>query len=661
MLVPMAKVEIIGPKNLFFDVLSMLHEGGRLHIEDLSRKIQTGELPLDQMEVYARQEKDRERMEEMLIRVRAILKALNAPTGGLDSAARKREYDRMWHLDGAQMEEEVALVIEEVEERTSGLATAHTSIESELALLARYEPILQKIQPLAKQIVSTGAFDSVALLVERRYKGALESLKEELGKLTKNQCEIVSTDVDEDTTAAIVVFPKAHGEAVHKFLAMENVNQIRLPSEFEDMPFDAAYDAIRERRKNLPTELSGITKDLDEMSGKWYLRLSVIRDVLIDKTDEIAAIPQFGRTEYAFVINGWVPAGDVAQLRKDLASRWGGEIIIEQQEIDEHEYSDTPVALKNPEVVKPFEFLLAQYGMPKYGTVDPTWFLFLFYPLFFGMIVGDVGYGLVMLGIIIWLRIKYHEKPAMQLATAILGPAATAVVAFGIIYGELFGNVPAKMGWIAGEPTKWFGLIPTFHRVALVTNFMYIAIAVGFVQVMFGLILGIVNGIRTKHMSHVYEKGGMLGVLLGLPLIIFASLPMAGEVLGETLGFAVQGVAALLMLAGFFFAIKGGKILGGVESILQFSNVASYIRIMAVGLAGAIFADAVNGIIEKTGNFFLGAIIALFLHGLNFIIAAFSPSIHAVRLNFLEFFGKFYETGKQKYSPFQKTGGEGSA
>ncbi|MBA4370228.1 MAG: hypothetical protein C0418_01445, partial [Coriobacteriaceae bacterium] len=643
MLVPMAKVEIIGPKNLFFDVLSLLHEQGSLHIEDLTKKIQTGELPLDRMDVHEQQDQDRERMEEMLIRVRAILKALHRADASIDPGARHTEYDRLWKLEGRELAEEIAGVMVEVEDRTSSLASAHTSLESELALLARYEPILHKIQPLARQIVTTGAFDSVALLVERRYKSALEQLKEELDKLTKKQCEIVSTDVDEDTTAAIVVFAKAYSEPVHKFLSMENVNQIRLPTEFQDMPFDAAYDALLARRKQLPTERDEISKELTAMSDRWYLRLATIRDVLIDKLDEIAAIPKFGRTEYAFVVGGWTPVSELPGLRKQINERWGGDIIIDQTEISEKEYDDTPVALKNPAFIKPFESLLSVYGTPKYGTIDPTWMLFLFYPLFFGMIVGDVGYGLIMLAIVIWLRVKYQDKPMMQLATSVLGPAATMVVAFGFIYAEFFGDVASHyLDWV--QDIHIGALTLPFHRVELVEVFMLLAIAVGFLQVMLGLVLGIINGVRTKHISHVYEKSGMLGVLIGLPVLIFAGLPVAATFLGSA-GLWVQGLGALLLGVGFFYAIKGGKVIGAIESILQFSNVASYIRIMAVGLAGAIFADAVNGIVAKTGNIVIGAIIAIFLHGLNFIIAAFSPSIHALRLNFLEFFGKFYETG----------------
>jgi len=110
--------------------------------------------------------------------------------------------------------------------------------------------------------------------------------------------------------------------------------------------------------------------------------------------------------------------------------------------------------------------------------------------------------------------------------------------------------------------------------------------------------------------------------------------------------------------------------MGFVETLESVSGMASYIRIMAVGLAGAIFADAINEIVllamggkgHITGvGIVLGIIVGVLLHGLSFLIAAFSPTIHALRLNFLEFFGRFYEVGTKEYSPFHKTGGEGQA
>jgi len=656
----MAKVEIIGPKNEFFEVVSLLHDQGKIHIEDLSRKISSGEVPLQRMEVFEQQQQDQERMEELLIRVRAIVKALHRDDIHLDAAARRAMYDELFAKDTGELAAEVAGVIEEVEDRTSGLASSRTNLESELTLLARYEPILQKIQPLAKQIVTTGAYESVALLVERRYKSALELLKEELDKLTHKQCEIVSTDVDENTTAAIVVFNKTYSEPVHKFLAMENVNQIRLPSSFEDMPFDVAYETLKERRGHLPAELEKVSIELEEMSKAWYLKLTTVRDVLIDKIEEITAIPKFGRTDYAFVINGWVPVKEVDELRQAISAKWGDDIIITQTQVSEEEFGETPVAMKNPKSISPFGQLMAVRGVPRYGTVDPTWMLFIFFPLFYGMIVGDAGYGAVMLAVIVWLRIKFKGNELIQIATSILGPAATMVIAFGFAYGELFGDLPLRAGWVTVDPvthaTAWFGVIPTFHRVDAIMPFMLIAVGVGVLHVLLGLAIGVVNAIRTKSRKHLQERGGILVMLLGILVMV----GLGQVALSESGAMAAQAAVAILALAGFVFAIRGGGVMGVVETLESFAHIASYIRIMAVGLAGALFADAINQIMTIMGNPIIGIALGVVLHSLHIVMASFSPLIHALRLNLLEFFGKFYETGNQAYSPFTKTGGEES-
>jgi V/A-type H+-transporting ATPase subunit I len=659
-LVPMAKVEIIGPKNKFFDVVDMLHEHGKLHIEDLSKKIESHEVRLDQMEVVQSQDQERERMGELLIRVRTVIKALHLPGTQVDEARRQKEYLRLWKLDSSQLSDEIAHVVDEVEEKTSGLAMSQTQIESELALLARYEPILQKIQPLAKQIVTTGAFDSVALLVERKYKGALDQLKDELDEITKKQCEIVSTDVDEDTTAAIIVFNKTYSEPVHKFLAIENVNQIRLPSDLQGMAFDQAYDTVKERRRNLPQQLEDVSKELEGMSGKWYLRLTTVRDVLSDRIDEISAIPKFGQTDYAFVVSGWIPVDQIGDLRKSLMASFGQEVIVNQLEIDEHDFGEVPVSLQNRKEVAPFEWMLSlRGGVPAYGTLDPTMILAVFYPFIFGMIVGDIGYGAVMLALVIWLRRKNRDKPGIQMATGLLGPACTMAIAWGFVYGEFFGNLLMPY-WIKLEIIPGVLTLP-IHRVAtsLALFMIGMSLFMGLVQVTVGLVLGIVNGMKTKHMSHVWEKSGMLGFLGGLVLFGITAIPVFA---GPTLAGAktiIGVIAGLFVVVGLFYAMKGGKAVGLVESISLITSVASYIRIMALGLAGAIFADAVNSLASKLG--FIGIIVGLLLHSVNILVAAFSPNIHALRLNMLEFAGKFYEPSKQAYKPFQKTGREKSA
>lgn len=654
MLVPMAKVELIGPKNRFLDLLSLLHDQGTLHIEDLSKKIGSGTVPLEQMELVDDQQSERERMSELLVRLRSILTALHLPAAELDRAEHEAQYQRYWDLDSRELSQQVTEIIEQVEDKTSSLAQAQSSMESELALLARYEPILQKIQPLARQIVTAGAFDSVALLVERRYKGVLEDLKKELDELTQSQCEIVSTDVDEDTTAVIVVFAKKFAENIHKFMAMENVNQIRLPSEFQDVPFDVAYEQIKQREEELPQRLAEVREELDGMSRKWYLKLTTLRDVLVDKIDEVSAIPKFGQTEYAFVITGWLPVDEVKALRRLIYENFKDDIIVNQLEITADEYEETPVALKNPKAITPFQTLLGMLGggLPQYGTLDPSAIVFVFYPLIFGLIVGDILYGSVMLAVVLWLRKKYKHVQGMQVATSILGPSATAAIIIGFFYGEFGGNTLHLLKLI--KPITLFGITLPFERTKaeMMLPLIGIALAVGIIQIAYGLILGVVNAVRTKQNKHAWMKAGLLMAVVGALFLALAMLPAL-----KGIGLTIRVLGDIGLVVGILLVLRFGAMMGLVELLESISNIASYIRIMAVGLGGAIFADAINQLAVQLGPL-MGAIAGLVLHTLNIAICAFSPNIHALRLNFLEFFGKFYEPSKEEYRPFHKTGGE---
>ncbi|MBN2841308.1 MAG: hypothetical protein JXP37_10175 [Coriobacteriia bacterium] len=652
MLVPMAKVEMIGPKNRFFDVVTLLHEMGTLHIEDLTKKIEAGEIPLEQMDVVENQLAEKERMEDLLIRLRSIIKALHLPTSTVDEVEKQRHYLELWQKDSKSLAAEVTEVIEQVEDKTSSLAQAQSSMEAELSLLARYEPILHKIQPLAKQIVTTGAYDSVALLVERRYKSALDMLKKELDQLTHNQCEIVSTDVDEDTTAVIVVFGKKYSEAVHKFLAMENVNQVRLPSDFQDMPFDVAYEQLTLRKAELPAQLEQVKNELAEMSSEWYMKLTTVRDVLVDKIDEISAIPKFGQTEYAFVITGWLPASDVKAFRRSIIEEFGTDVIINQLEIDEREFDETPVSLKNPKWAEPASFAMSYLmgGKPKYGTIDPSIIWAISYPLIFGMIVGDIGYGIVMLAIILWMRLKFKDKPAVQLATGLLGPAATAAILFGFFYGEFFGAVFWEAGWI--QEISILGFTLPYNREHVVEPLMFMALGLGVIQILFGLILGVVNSVRTKHMKHAFVKGGLAGFIFGAVILLIAVVLLRSNPV-------VQIIGAITMTVGILAVLRWGGIMGFVETLESISNIASYIRIMAVGLSDAIFATAINRMAANDQiPTVVGIVLLLLFHALHLVLAVFTPTIHALRLNFLEFGGKYYEASKSEYEPFHKTGGE---
>jgi len=172
------------------------------------------------------------------------------------------------------------------------------------------------------------------------------------------------------------------------------------------------------------------------------------------------------------------------------------------------------------------------------------------------------------------------------------------------------------------------------------------------VQILFGLILGVVNSIRTKQTKHAFVKGGLAGFVGGTIILVIAMALLKSVP-------AIQIIGAAIMTIGILAVFRWGGIMGFVETLETIGGIASYIRIMAVGLSDAIFATAINKMAANDMIPWPVAIVLLLLfHSLHLVLAIFTPTIHALRLNLLEFGGKYYEAGKSEYEPFHKTGGE---
>jgi V/A-type H+-transporting ATPase subunit I len=653
----MAKLRIVGPKADLGALVELVHEQGSLHVVDMGEEAHQRLLPVEPMDPRGEKLSASERQ---LSRTRSVIQALSGRGARVMDGLRSRTYEELWALDADAFDVQAEALLSKVEGPARDMASRRAALADEAELLDRYEPVLRRVRPLADGLTSDGKYEAVALVVERRFRGVLDIIARELEGVCEGRCSVVSDEVDQDTTAAVVVFPKRLSAAVHDVLDSQDINRVRLPGDLADLPLEQALREMDERRATIPGALRELDSELRALAEPNLSRLVALRDVLTDRIGEERIVERFGQTGRTFVIEGWAPIDQVAALNASIAERFSGEVVTETLEITDDEREAAPVALNNPGLVSPYETVLGVWGRPRYGGIDPSWMLALFYPLFFGMIVGDVGYGLIMVATVVFIRYRYGDRPGVDVGTRILGPAATMAVVFGFLYGEFFGDLASRyLGWV-----QQFSIGPLqlpFQRTVLVTDFMVIAIVLGFVQVAFGLILGIVNGVRSRHPKHVMERGGMLAVLLSVGvLMLFAFVGSIPESLGR---YAVifQAAAALGIFFGFLFAARGGGIVGAVETVSEFSHVFSYIRIMAVGLAGAIFADAANELAVMAGNIVLGLLIAIPLHALNFAVAVFSPNIHALRLNFLEFFGKFYETGGTEYKPFRKTGGEGRA
>lgn len=639
MLVPMAKVEVIGPKRLLHPTLALLHRMGVLHVEDATPQVVGEEASVRRMELCEELNRSKNELENLLVRINGIAGTME----GADVAAEPGDaqlYEEMAGEETTRLVSRVEEFIKEVEEKARELSERKDQLRLEETALARYEAVVEKIEPLTERIMAMESFEATAFLVEKKHKLAVDVIGKELRRLTHDQVEIISEEIDQNTIAALAVFNKRYSQAVHAFLA-DNVNEVRLPSELADQTLDVALAKIRERRAAIPAEIKAIEAELKELAKKWQAKLKAIAAVVRDRLDELDCIPLCGQTDYAFVIEGWLPHRDLKRVEERVQREFNGQVVCTEVEVSEEEREKAPVLLQNPPWARPFELVLGIFGRPRYGTLDPSPFLALFFPAFFGIIVGDVGYGLVILLAALWARLRFRQNQVVKAVTGIFISAALAAILFGFLYGEMFGDLPHKFHWIREIELGEFKL--PFDRAKHMMELLYVCIGVGAMHILLGLVLGVINAIREHSKKHAIERVGMISVLVG----IFAMVAAAAVDISATPGL-------MMILIGVVLLVYGAGMMGAMEIFGVLGNIFSYARLMALGLAGVILAIVANNLAENLGRIEVGIVVAGLLHALNIAVAAFSPSIHALRLNVIEFFNRFYEPGGQPYKPFKK-------
>lgn len=649
MLLPMMKVRIVGPKTQFYSALNIIHYLGVLQIDDFSKKVEPGDAILRSMDIDDQARKNRAHLERLLGRVTAIIAAIE-PDDATQKAVFKQvdnAYEKIWRDTCDDLATDCGSLVENVEANARDLATHKRDLERELGTLTKYQGIVEKLYPLSSQMYRLQGYEAVALLINKKYGSLLSLIREQIGKITKQQYELVAADVDAETIAAIIIFDKNYSEPVHGFLWAEKVNQLRLPESLAGKPFDQVLDHIEARKMEIPQEIAGINRKLAILSEKWYVRFVAMELALHDRIEELEVPTTLAQTDLTFVITGWLPKKYYAELTSYLGKEFDGTVFAEEMEMSPEEMETIPVVYDNPAWAKPFELVMGIFQPPVYGTIDPTPFMALFFPIFFGLIVGDIGIGLFLLLVSIYCRFRYRAIIWVKPVTTIAITASLSAILFGVVYGEFFGNI-LELNHLIKE-IHIAGIKFPVNRIDAMMPMLYLSLGIGAVQVTLGLLLGVINAAKKKAKKHLAEKAGMLIVLL----MIFVALAASLE--------AIPGILATPAYVGFLIGIVllvyGGGILGLFEVISTIGNIFSYSRILAIGLAGMILAMVANQLSGSMGSIFVGMTVALLLHALNIVLAAFSPTIHALRLNVVEFFKQFVEYGGQDYKPFKRTGG----
>lgn len=523
------------------------------------------------------------------------------------------------------------------------LTTQREKYQAEQASLPHYEATLRKLLPIIPPSAHQAGNSSVGVLVSREHTQVLDSVCKRILDKTAGRAEVVASDIDTSTRAMLIVFPIEYISEIETLLGHEDVSRLRLPEELGSGPPDVVLASLHRRLGSIPEKIRNIDSQVAELSTEWSDKLLLWTRALKDMLVANQVLSLFGETDMTFVLAGWTPTKDFDRVCSVLKENIGDTIHIEKLLLTQDLKKRAPVAMVNPPPARPFESLVKLLALPRYGHLDPTILMAVFLPIFFGMMLGDIGYGCILL-VVSLIALRKVARGVMHDILIVMAIGSVWAIVFGFLYGEAFGALGEELGLHA----LWLDRA----KAESVAPLLVTTIAIGAVHITLGLILGIWEALRERSRNHLLERGGMLVGLIGLFLIIAVVMEYLPH------GFMTPAIASLIVGIALLGASLGwlGILMGPIEFIGLIGNILSYLRIAAIGLASVYLAKIANEIAGLLGNLIVGLIVAVLIHALNLILGAFSPTIHSLRLHYVEFFRKFYEGGGRPYQPFKASG-----
>ena len=630
MIVPMSKIRIVGPKPVLSHVIEVMHARGVVHIEsnvpETDRAVDIPKLRRFVMEETALETRHTLESDLELVKKILLLLPLFPAQRGIETI-----YPDNWGktLKGLRGH------LGSMAERLEVIIRKRKQAEDELALFEKYEKVIRVIAPLVSSIPKSRDLDYVGLTFRSGDELVIRVLEDALNRVADGHFELLLKEVDLETIAGVLIFSKDKAGPIKSLLWEENVGEIRLPGSIADKPLNEALRIIPRKQSEIPKKIERMNLELAGLSHRWFAKLQSIRDWLENKLEEIIVSGSFYQTRMTFIVYGWLPKKELHHFRLHLEEMFMKAVVIEELPVEPSDQTRIPVALENPSLVRPFETFTRLLPLPRYGTVDPTPFIAFFFPLFFGFIIGDIGYGLILLLVSTAVRKWYRISRMMRDLTVILSLAAGSCILWGIAFGEFLGDL--------GE---LFGIQPLLmNRMDHFIENIYLGLAIGVIHILIGIGLGLWTVIRQGRRREAVAKCSAI-------VMIVAFLVMMVSLIG-LLDRTFVSAALLVFVMSLVIMIMAR----GAPAVMQLHNlvnVLSYLRLVGIGIASAALASTANQMGSIVDNIALGILIGLVLHTINLVFAVVSPTIQSLRLHYVEFFENFFEGGGREYRPFRK-------
>ncbi|HOV68032.1 MAG TPA: V-type ATPase 116kDa subunit family protein, partial [Methanoregulaceae archaeon] len=476
MLQKMASVLVIGPLGEAEQIVDTLYQEGTVHLVDLTEESRAPESRLARIDEAPVIELD-----QLLLKVNGLITLLPKVQDDVEEVE-----STAGALRGRPLREvldEVGARIEGLDNETVERTNRKADLELTAVTLERYARILRRLQPIQESLQALEGFEMSVLLLQKEYAHVLDQVMPVLREITHDQIECMTSDLDDETIAAVTIFNKWYSREVHAFLFSQNVNEVRLPEDLATLSIEEALGTIERRQEEGRAEILRIDEELRALAEQRRPELLGIRRVLEEHRDELAVYSSFAHTDYTFVAKGWIPRRSVAHARERLEETFGGRVVLYERTPTPEEVREAPTCFANPAWARPFEFFVRLMGPPRYQEIDPIPFMALFFPLFFGLIVADIGYGLLILAISAYLRKSAGDRDWLKELSTIFIISSLPTMFFGLLFGEFFGDFGELMGWL--HPVTFAGV--TWNRMEAMIPLLVLSIALGAVHIFLGL------------------------------------------------------------------------------------------------------------------------------------------------------------------------------
>ena len=622
MIVRMSKIVVIGPLALLMRTLSLVNQLGIMQVDvDVSLRQEDGGITsipqqLDKESVLKHQlyHKLREKIDELLFYF-ALPKV--KPQGKISPVSIKK----------------LVLLLPSHLAETRKRKTTMDVLVQQIAEYEKYKVFVDAIGSMQEGGMR-GAVQYIGLKIEKSqdYVTSLQDFLEQefQGKAT---FELVLPG-DSETRIGIVISESVDGDEVRKRLEARGAILFNAPEKIGTLPFSQQLKSIEVKITEKRKQLSLLKEQQERFVEQWYLTYKQSRKWLDTQLSLLNVTASVVKTRMCFFIYGWVAGSDFEILNKKLQEKFKGKVVAEEHELLEHDFYRIPTSLHNPAYFEPFELFTRLLPMPPYASFDLTPFIGIFFPVFFGMMLGDIGYGGILLVVSVCMVRRFESKKYLRDAGKILFISSLYTIVFGILYGELIGNV----GHV------YFGQKPVlFDRQTSIVPMICFAIAVGVVHVIIGLVLGFFVLVRRKMKKEAVFKLGNIFIISCISVLVVSYLTQSMA--------PVQKPLLLTIAVGTTVLLLVGGLMAPLELLKNVGNIISYARIMAIGMTSVLLAYVANDMAGRMGSIWAGIVVAVFLHFFNLLLGVFAPTIHSLRLHYVEFLSKFMEPGGKEFKP----------